>query len=67
MGVLSEVQGGGRMKIRQARKIFRRAISGRKANEYFSRIKLQTYDKAIDSRYAEAKRVFRKRRKDAGE
>jgi hypothetical protein len=32
------------MKIRQARKIFRRAISGPKANKYFSRIKLQTYE-----------------------
>jgi len=55
------------MKIRQARKIFRRAISGPKASKYFSRIKLRTYDKAIDSRYAEAIRIFRKRRKEVGE
>ena len=55
------------MKIRQARKIFRRAISGRKASEYFSRIKLQTYEKALNSRYAEAMRIFHKRRKEVGE
>jgi hypothetical protein len=55
------------MKIRQARKVFRRAMRGRKANDYFSRIKLQTYDKALDSRYAEAIRIFRKRRKEVGE
>jgi hypothetical protein len=55
------------MKIRQARKIFRRAVSGRKANEYFSRIKLQTYDKALGSRYAEAMRILRERRKEDGE
>jgi intergrase/recombinase len=55
------------MKIRQARKIFRRAISGRKANEYFSRIKLQTYDKALNRRYLTAMRAFRKQRKEVGE
>jgi hypothetical protein len=55
------------MKIRQARKIFRRAISGRKANEYFSRIKRASYAKALDCRYSTAMRVFRKRRKEAGE
>ena len=55
------------MKIRQARKIFRRAMRGRKANKYFSRIKLQTYDKALNRRYSTAMRAFRKRRKEAGE
>jgi hypothetical protein len=55
------------MKIRQARKIFRRGMFGRKANEYFSRIKLQTYNKALDCRYSTAMRAFRKRRKEVGE
>ena len=55
------------MKIRQARKIFRRAISGRKANEYFSRIKLQTYDEALNRGMTMAIRVNRKRRKEVGE
>jgi len=55
------------MKIRQARKIFRRGMFGRKANEYLSRIKLQTYDKAINRGIRMAIRVDRKRRKEAGE
>jgi hypothetical protein len=58
------------MKIRQARKIFRRAMWGRKANGYFSRIKVQTYTKALDCRYQIARRAIRanrKRRKEVGE
>jgi hypothetical protein len=55
------------MKIRQARKIFRRAMRGRKANGYFSRIKLQTYDKALNRGFALAISLNRKRRKEAGE
>jgi hypothetical protein len=55
------------MKIRQARKIFRRGMFGRKANEYFSRIKLQTYDKALNRGMTMAIRANRKRRKEVGE
>ena len=55
------------MKIRQARKIFRRGMFGRKANDYFSRIKLQTYDKALNRGMTMAIRADRKRRKEAGE
>ncbi len=55
------------MKIRQARKICRRAISGRKANEYFLRIKLQTYDRALNRGMTMAIRADRKRRKEVGE
>ena len=54
------------MKIRQARKIFRRAIFGRKADEYFSRIKIVSFAKALDCRYSAAMRAFRKRRKEVG-
>ena len=58
------------MKTRQARKIFRRAMWGRKAEDYFYRIKLQTYTKALDCRYQIARRAIRaerKRRKEVGE
>jgi len=55
------------MKIRQAKKIFRRGMFGRKANKYFSRIKLQTYDKALNRGMTMAIRANRKRRKEAGE
>jgi hypothetical protein len=55
------------MKIRQARKIWERAHRGRKSDSYFYRIKKATYVKAVDSRYAEAIRIFRKRRKEVGE
>jgi hypothetical protein len=55
------------MKIRQARKIFRRGMFGRKANEYFSRIKLQTYAKALNRGFALVISLNRKRRKEAGE
>jgi hypothetical protein len=55
------------MKIRQARKIFRRGMFGRKANGYFSRIKLQTYDKALNRGMTMAIIANRKRRKEVGE
>jgi hypothetical protein len=55
------------MKIRQARKIFRRGMFGRKANGYFSRIKLQTYMKALNRGFSLAISLNRKRRKEAGE
>jgi len=55
------------MKSRQARKIFRRGMFGRKADEYFSRIKLQTYDEALNRGMTMASRANRKRRKEVGE
>jgi hypothetical protein len=58
------------MKLRQARKICRRAIFGWKANDYLSSIKVQTYTKALDRGYQivrAAIRADRKRRKEAGE
>jgi hypothetical protein len=55
------------MKIRQARKIFRRGMFGRKANGYFSRIKLQTYMKALNRGFTLAISLNRKRRKEVGE
>jgi hypothetical protein len=55
------------VKIRQARKIFRRGMFGRKANEYFSRIKLQTYMKALNRGFALVISLNRKRRKEVGE
>jgi len=58
------------MKIRQARKIGRRAMWGRKADDYFNRIKQSTYTKALDCGYQivrTARRANRKRRKEASE
>jgi hypothetical protein len=55
------------MKIRQARKIFRRGMFGLKANKYFSRIKQATYMKALNRGFALAISLNRKRRKEAGE
>jgi hypothetical protein len=55
------------MKIRQARKIFRRAVWGCKADDYFNRIKQSTYTKAIGCRVLIARRKNRKRRKEMGE
>jgi hypothetical protein len=55
------------MKIRQARKIFRRVRFGPKGIEYFSRIKLQTYTKALNRGFALVISTNRKRRKGAGE
>jgi hypothetical protein len=55
------------MKLRQARKIFRRGMFGRKANGYFSRIKLQTYTKALNRGFTLAISLNRKRRKEVGE
>ena len=58
------------MKIRQARKIGRRAMWGRKADDYFNCIKKTTYTKALDCGYQivlRAKRNNRKRRKEVGE
>jgi hypothetical protein len=58
------------MKIRQARKIGRRAMWGRKANDYLSGIKVQTYTKALDCEYQIVRRAIRadrKRRKVVGE
>jgi hypothetical protein len=54
------------MKIRQARKIFRRGMFGRKANKYFSRIKLQTYTRALNRGFALVISINRKRRKEVG-
>ncbi len=58
------------MNTRQARKICKRAWWGRKADEYFDRIKQTTYSKAIDCGYQivlKARRNNRKRRKEVGE
>ena len=55
------------MKIRQARKIFRRVWWGPKANEYFARIKIKTYWNALCCGGAIVLRNNRKRRKEAGE
>jgi hypothetical protein len=58
------------MKIRQARKVFRRSMFGRKANEYFSRIKQATYTNALNRNYQIVRAVIRadrKRRKEVGE
>jgi hypothetical protein len=55
------------MKIRQARKIFRRGMFGRKANEYFSRIKQATYTRALNRGFALVISLNRKRRKEVGE
>jgi hypothetical protein len=55
------------MKIRQAKKIWERAHRGRKSDSYFYRIKKATYIEAVDSRYAEAMRILRERRKEDGE
>jgi hypothetical protein len=58
------------MKLRQAKKIGRRAMWGRKADDYLSSIKVQTYTKALDRGYQivrAAIRADRKRRKEAGE
>jgi hypothetical protein len=55
------------MKIRQARKIFRRVRFGRKKKEYFDRIKIKTYWKALCCGAAIVLRNNRKRRKEAGE
>jgi hypothetical protein len=55
------------MKIRQARKVFRRGMFGRKANGYFSRIKLQTYMKALNRGFSLAISLNRKRQKEVGE
>jgi hypothetical protein len=58
------------MKLRQARKICRRAIFGRKADDYRNRIKQTTYAKALDRNYQIVRAVIRadrKRRKEAGE
>jgi hypothetical protein len=59
--------GGGRMKIRQARKIFRRVWFGRKKKEYFDRIKIKTYWNALGCGAAIVLRKNRKRRKEVGE
>jgi hypothetical protein len=58
------------MKLRQARKIGRRAMWGWKADDYRNRIKQTTYTKALDRGYQivrAAIRANRKRRKEAGE
>jgi len=55
------------MKIRQARKIFRRAVWGCKADDYFNRIKQSTYTKALNRGFALAISLNRKRRKEVGE
>jgi hypothetical protein len=58
------------MKLRQARKIGRRAMWGRKADDYFNRIKQTTYEKALDCGYQIVRRAIRanrKRRKEVGE
>jgi hypothetical protein len=55
------------MKIRQARKIFRRAKFGRKANKYFSRIKQATYTKALNRGITLVIRAEVKQRKESGE
>ena len=58
------------MKLRQARKICRRAMWGRKADDYRNRIKQTTYAKALDCGYQIVRRAIRanrKRRKEVGE
>jgi hypothetical protein len=55
------------MKIRQARKIFRRVWWGPKAKEYYARIKISTYWSALCWGGAIVLRKNRKRRKEAGE
>ena len=55
------------MKIRQARKIFRRAMFGRKANKYFSRIKQATYTKALNRGLTLVIRAELKQQKEVGE
>jgi hypothetical protein len=54
------------MKIRQARKIFRRVWFGRKRKEYFDRIKIKTYWIALGCGAAIVLRNNRKRRKEVG-
>jgi hypothetical protein len=55
------------MKIRQARKIFRRVWFYRKKKEYFARIKISTYWNALCCGGAIVLRNNRKRQKEAGE
>jgi hypothetical protein len=55
------------MKIRQARKIFRRAVWGCKADDYFNRIKQSTYTKALGCPVLIVRRKNRKRQKEVGE
>ena len=55
------------MKIRQARKIFRRMVRGRKANKYIIGLKRTTYSDAIDYAGNCVVLAYRKRRKEAGE
>jgi hypothetical protein len=58
------------MKIRQAKKIGKRAMWGRKADDYFNRIKQTTYKKALDCGYQIVLKATRnncKRRKEVGE
>jgi hypothetical protein len=55
------------MKIRQARKIFRRVWWGPKAKEYFTRIKTKTYWNALGCGGAIVLRSNRKRRKEVDE
>jgi hypothetical protein len=55
------------MKIRQARKTFRRATFGQKANKYFSRIKRATYTKALNRGITLVIRAELKQQKEAGE
>jgi hypothetical protein len=58
------------MKLRQARKIGRRSMWGRKADDYRNRIKQTTYTKALDCGYQIVRRAIRadrKRRKEVGE
>ena len=55
------------MKIRQAKKIFRRATFGPRANKYFSRIKQATYTKALNRGITLVIRAEFKQRKEVGE
>jgi hypothetical protein len=54
------------MKIRQARKIFRRGMFGRKADKYFLQIKQATRTKAFDRGMTLVIRAELKQRKEAG-
>jgi hypothetical protein len=55
------------MKIRQARKIFRRAMWGRKANDYLASIRVQTYTKALNRGLTLVIRAELKQQKEVGE
>ena len=55
------------MKIRQAKKIFRRMVRGRKANKYIIGLKRTTYRKALDYAGNCVVLKYRSRRKEVGE